>query len=455
MTAIERQALEALRDPPTFSLNIDEDLEDFNFGDVLDGTDTLPISNAGGEFGDLARGVLGKLPTGQLLVSDHYLSHNFVDQFAWDSLHTTGDNTKKAWGIYDETGIFVAVCRHGFCLLITDMVQSGELAKYPLAIVAKLLDAFGGGLGGGYDIGCQFRTTPDNSSLGPLVCSLCHTCLVGAFHGHVHKRLCQLFSLTTYIKGLGIEDLETCERTFSKSNALASALQYTSVFHHQQAIDSYFEHNNEFEVYGNLSNFLHGNYKQALKILENSKFVLPKVMQDLRIKDESIFERWLEDEKAYLKDLMQEPEEETIQMEYWQRLVNLSASSVALDVAMNSFTPSQHNTLPYSADLANTRKAKTTHCHALEDYERNLRALQTHSATIRSTLNTYNKLASAVYPPWQILKWEEVVDAMDLYFKMCRAHEEICHLNVKVCCLVTYIHDEDKYLRVSIHTPWP
>jgi hypothetical protein len=35
--------------------------------------------------------------------------------------------TKKAWGIYDETGVFLAVCRHGFSLLIADMVQSGEL----------------------------------------------------------------------------------------------------------------------------------------------------------------------------------------------------------------------------------------------------------------------------------------------------------------------------------------
>lgn len=35
--------------------------------------------------------------------------------------------TKRAWGIYDETGVFVAVCRHGFCLLVADMVQSGEL----------------------------------------------------------------------------------------------------------------------------------------------------------------------------------------------------------------------------------------------------------------------------------------------------------------------------------------
>jgi hypothetical protein len=35
--------------------------------------------------------------------------------------------TKKMWGIFDETGIFLALCRHGFCLVIADMVQSGEL----------------------------------------------------------------------------------------------------------------------------------------------------------------------------------------------------------------------------------------------------------------------------------------------------------------------------------------
>lgn len=232
---------------------------------------------------------------------------------------------------------------HMLLLYITD--RYSDSAKYPLAIVAKLLDAFGDGLGGGYDIGCQFQTTLDNSSLGPLARLLHHTCLVGAFHGHVHRRLCQLFSLTTYIKGIGIEDLETCERTFSKSNSLALALRYTSVFHRKQAIDSYFEHNDELEVYGNLcmsvslsyisalditigwvAKFLHGNYKQALEILANGEAVLPKVMEDLRVEDESVFDRWLEDEKIYLKGLTREPEEETLQMEYWQRSVNFNAS---------------------------------------------------------------------------------------------------------------------------------
>jgi Kyakuja-Dileera-Zisupton transposase len=37
------------------------------------------------------------------------------------------DITKQMWAIFDETGIFLALCRHGFSLVIADMVQSGKL----------------------------------------------------------------------------------------------------------------------------------------------------------------------------------------------------------------------------------------------------------------------------------------------------------------------------------------
>lgn len=37
------------------------------------------------------------------------------------------DLTKRMWAIFDETGIFLALCRHGFALVVADMVQSGEL----------------------------------------------------------------------------------------------------------------------------------------------------------------------------------------------------------------------------------------------------------------------------------------------------------------------------------------
>jgi hypothetical protein len=37
--------------------------------------------------------------------------------------------------------------------------------------------------------------------------------------------------------------------------------------------------------------------------------------------------------------------------------------------------------------------------------------------------------------------------AMDLHFKICRAKEEIQHLNVEIPRVATYIHDENRYLR--------
>ena len=125
-------------------------------------------------------------------------------------------------------------------------------AKYPLVVVSRLLDAFGKGLSSGYDIGCKFKTTLSRSSLAEPARLLAHTSLVGSFHGHAHGRLCQLDHLATYVEGLGLEDLEGCERAFSKSNVLASTVHYSGIFHCRQAIANYFEHNDEYDVYANL-----------------------------------------------------------------------------------------------------------------------------------------------------------------------------------------------------------
>jgi len=116
-----------------------------------------------------------------------------------------------------------------------------------------MIDIFGADLGHSYDIGCRFKTTINKSSLGPKARATNHTCLVGAFHGHAHNRLCQLCFLATYVEGLGLEDLEGCERFFSLSNALASSTRYSSVFHRCQAIVEYVKHKDTFETYQNLS----------------------------------------------------------------------------------------------------------------------------------------------------------------------------------------------------------
>ena len=60
-----------------------------------------------------------------------------------------------------------------------------------------MIDVFGADLGEGYDIGCRFKTTINQSSLGPKARAANHTCLVGAFHSHAHNRLCQLTYLAT------------------------------------------------------------------------------------------------------------------------------------------------------------------------------------------------------------------------------------------------------------------
>jgi hypothetical protein len=126
-------------------------------------------------------------------------------------------------------------------------------AKYPLAIVEALLKAFGEGIGGGYDIGCQFKTTLGNSALGEQAHQLNYTALVGLFHGHAHNCLCQLTHLTTYVKGIGLEDLEGCKRFFTRSNALAGAMRHASIFHCRQNIVEFLKHMDNMETLQNLS----------------------------------------------------------------------------------------------------------------------------------------------------------------------------------------------------------
>lgn len=126
-------------------------------------------------------------------------------------------------------------------------------SKYPLATVKALLDAFGIDIGGGYDIGCKFGITLSRSPLGSRAKSLNYRALVGSFHGHAHNRLCQLRFLATYVKGMGLEDLEGGERFFSKSNALASAIRHAGVFNRKQRIVGFAIHMDQNETYQNLS----------------------------------------------------------------------------------------------------------------------------------------------------------------------------------------------------------
>lgn len=55
MTPVQRRALEALRELPLADDDPNYSLENVNIEDILDGSEALDISHAGGEFAELAK----------------------------------------------------------------------------------------------------------------------------------------------------------------------------------------------------------------------------------------------------------------------------------------------------------------------------------------------------------------------------------------------------------------
>jgi hypothetical protein len=97
-------------------------------------------------------------------------------------------------------------------------------AKYPLTIIAKVLELLGERSLGAYDIGCGFSSTVMASSLGPLFKNMdCHLC-VNAFHGFAHNYCCQTKHHLLGIDGAGLEDFGTIKCIFSASNALSPVI---------------------------------------------------------------------------------------------------------------------------------------------------------------------------------------------------------------------------------------
>jgi hypothetical protein len=141
------------------------------------------------------------------------------------------------------------------------------------------------------------------------------------------------------VEGLGLEDLEGCERFFSKSNALAPGTRHASTFHRRQAISEYALFTDKFETYANLSKFFYtrvfayllpcvsgmfllNNYKQALSLLETKPAVVAALTKAGASSGDAV-KGWLQEEEAYLHGLSKEPLEETLEMEYYKMLESL------------------------------------------------------------------------------------------------------------------------------------
>ncbi|KAJ7577148.1 hypothetical protein C8J56DRAFT_1007247 [Mycena floridula] len=426
-----------------------------------------------------------------------------------DSWHNSQEsNTRAMWRIYDETGIFLSLCRHGFVLLMADMVNSGELMKYAISILNRFFGVLPKRLGGGYDIGCSFDVTLRRSRLGPKALEELYTSLVGLFHGYSHNQLCQLLRLVLYLNGMGLEDFET-------------------------SITEYARHHDSYHTYANLSMFLVNNYKQALEILTTEP-ALKASMKEMGIISTDVFAEWLKDELEYLKTRVKAgvPEQEKLEIEYYLLLVKFKETCDALyavqqvwikvDTPETIAGPEQR----YNAQLEEVQALEKRLEILLQDrwtegdsnwvvnreraamavYQKQLdrleglvvermlelekmnqaqtgykmrkhigEAVKTRSQAIRTALNNYNTAATNLKPPRPALDWDTVIECaflsefemlrdsrqdirdkpwakpagrslQDQYYKILRAHEEIIRCNMEITRLWTHMADEKVFL---------
>ncbi|KZT12096.1 uncharacterized protein LAESUDRAFT_641586 [Laetiporus sulphureus 93-53] len=277
------------------------------------------------------------------------------------------EDHKHMWAIFDEAGIFVAACRHGLMLWVTDMVQSGELAKYPLAILAKALEVFGIRLLVPYNIGCVFQETTARSSLGPDWLQSGSRCCVNTFHGYTHNYTCQMQNHLNIIKGMGLEDGETLKRLFSASNSLALVTWYASPYRRHVLIDLFFQQWDD-EKYGNLSLMLYNNCVQALKIINEDSIALADTMQALTVSREDL-DKWSLEERHYFKTLGQEHPWDVHAVAYIEKLQEWRAMRAQVENVHAQFVssiPSDYtfilpstSTVDYYAEASCTQKLET------------------------------------------------------------------------------------------------
>ncbi|KAJ7735456.1 hypothetical protein B0H16DRAFT_1327062 [Mycena metata] len=373
------------------------------------------------------------------------------------------EQRKKMYALFAVAGIFLVVCRHGHVVVMCDMIRSGELMKYPLAMVKRLLDRYGKDIGLGYDTMCAFFKTLLRSSLGRRVVALNLRGVVPAFHGHAHNRACQVGWHPLYVEGVGLEDFEECERTFAKSNNLASVTRLTTPFHRKQAIDEHF-YFHDLDKHAASGNFIYQNYRQVREKVLINQGQLIALEERLHTTAED-YEAALIKEQEYFKGLRSEPAEEAEQ-------AKVTYLRLDYDIIHNNYTRPEiarvktRYTTTYDRYLATleqvsrfedvnaieTRWTPTSkeykdalivmterrYKQAVSELERlvvgrlfemtklgmsgvayKLReklnnALKTRAEAIRKAIDRYNAAAIALNPPRPRLTWHMVIDSASL-----------------------------------------
>jgi len=183
------------------------------------------------------------------------------------------------------------------------------------------MDTLGSRLLIGYDIGCVFGRTILSTSLGARFRDSGSRTCVNAFHGYSHNYACQCKNHPNNITGIGLEDLETLERVFSSSNALAIVTRHASAFRRRLFVEMHFKQWDE-DKYTNLATMLRNNYYQALDIIKNDGRTVEEAKHSLGVTDKDL-ESWKIEQEEYFLTLGDEPESRAHAIAYVELLQKL------------------------------------------------------------------------------------------------------------------------------------
>ncbi|KAG1839854.1 hypothetical protein C8R48DRAFT_621385, partial [Suillus tomentosus] len=78
----------------------------------------------------------------------------------------------------------------------------------------------------GSDINCSLSKTVTASSIRDKAFNRKLSLSVNVFHRHTHNCKCQLQYHPMYLRGFGLEDLETCEHIFASSNTAVCLIHF-------------------------------------------------------------------------------------------------------------------------------------------------------------------------------------------------------------------------------------
>ncbi|KAG1787600.1 uncharacterized protein HD556DRAFT_1448609 [Suillus plorans] len=246
------------------------------------------------------------------------------------------------------------------------MKRSGELVKYGLATVNRLLDVCGADQAIGHDIACSSRKTIATSSIRAKAAELN---LQVVLQNH-----------PLYLNGLGLEDLETCEHIFASSNSAAVLIRHASYFHWMQFLDLHFDQW-DMDRYFDLSTFLCNNYVQALQIIKTNTPVLEEFKQLHNLTDAD-FISWRNEERDYLSEVATEPTSDTITVAYVEQLEKLQYAEAIYghltSVPFLTYTPANFTrTSGLNATARNNSRAfESEHASALHKYELQLNVVE-------------------------------------------------------------------------------